>query len=296
MSRRSVMRCLAGLVLSAAIPASVAQIAGGEEGQRSRDGLTEPVYRVAKRIEPGDPAKAEHPLDPALDIARQGLEHLRADIRDYSCTLVKQERINGVLNEQEYMYTEIRNRQVQNGQVVVPFGVYMYFLKPDKAKGREVIYVEGRNENKLVAHEANFLKTFGAVWLDPNGPIAMRGNLYPITDVGVETLILKLLEKGERDRQRGEVDVKFIPNAKLNGRICTVLQVTHPERRPYFDFHIAQIFIDDEYNVPVRYVAYSWPTRPGGNPELIESYTYLNLKLNVGLTDDDFNHEKKFRY
>ena len=158
----------------------------------------------------GDPAKAEHPLDPALQIAKQGLEELRANVRDYSCTLVKQERVGGVLNEQEYMYTEIRNRQVQNDQVVVPFAVYMYFLKPEKSKGREVIYVEGRNNDKLVAHEANFLKTFGAVWLDPNGPIAMRGNLYPITDVGVETLILKLLEKGERDRQRGEVQVEFI--------------------------------------------------------------------------------------
>ena len=295
MSRRTVTRVFAGLLLSAAIPVTVAQLAGGEEGQRSREGLTEPVYRVSKRIEPGDPAKAEHPLDPALEIAREGLKQLRTDVRDYSCTLVKQERVGGVLNEQEYMYTEIRNRQVQNDQVVVPFSVYMYFLKPEKCKGREVIYVEGRNNNKLVAHEANFLKTFGAVWLDPNGPIAMRGNLYPITDVGVETLILKLLEKGERDRQRGEVQVEFVRNAKLNGRVCTVLQVTHPERRPYFDFHIAQIFIDDEINFPVRYVAYSWPSQPGGKPELIESYTYLNLKLNVGLTDDDFNHEKKFR-
>lgn len=295
MSRRSVTGFLTSLLLSTALPLTVAQLAGGEDGQRPRDGLTEPVHRIAKRVEIGDPAKAEHPLDPALQVAREGLENLHTNVKDYSCTLVKQERISGVLNDPEYIYTEIRNRQTQNGQITAPLSVYMYFLKPEASKGREVIWVEGRNDNKLVGHEANFLKTFGAVWLDPKGPIAMRGNLYPITDVGIENLIMKLLEKGERDRKRQEVKVEFIRDAKLNGRTCTVLQVTHPERRPYFDFNIAQIFIDDEMNLPVRYAAYLWPSQPGGKPELIESYTYLNLKLNVGLTDDDFNHEKKFR-
>lgn len=42
--------------------------------------------------------------------------------------------------------------------------------------------------------------------------------------------------------------------------------------------------------MPVRYAAYSWPSRPGGGPELIEEYTYLNLKLNPGLTDQDFDY------
>ena len=103
------------------------------------------------------------------------------------------------------------------------------------------------------------------------------------------------MEKGARDRKRGEVDVQFIPNAKINGRKCTVLQVTHPEPRPYFDFHIARIFIDDELNLTIRYAAYSWPTREGAKPEVIECYTYLNLKVNVGLKSEDFDHEKKFR-
>lgn len=264
------------------------------ENRLSRSGLTTPVFRIAKRIENINPAKAAHPLDPALDVAREGLVHIRTNLRDYTCTLVKQERINGVLGEPEYAYTECRNRRVENGRVI-PFSVYMYFLKPDSVKGREVIYVEGRNEGKMVAHEGNFLKRFGNVWLAPDSALAMRNNRYPITEAGVENLIVKLIERGERDRQRGECQVEFLKNAKINGRSCTVLQVTHPVPRPYFDFNIATIFIDDELNLPVRYAAYSWPSRPGGKPELIESYTYLNLKINVGLTDDDFNHEKKFR-
>ncbi|MGH7927183.1 MAG: DUF1571 domain-containing protein, partial [Candidatus Binatia bacterium] len=82
---------------------------------------------------------------------------------------------------------------------------------------------------------------------------------------------------------------QFFQGAKINGRICTLLEVRHPVPRPYFDFHIARVFIDDELNVPIRYAAYTWPQQEGAEPPVIEEYTYLDLKLNVGLTDADFD-------
>ncbi|MEC8305160.1 MAG: DUF1571 domain-containing protein, partial [Planctomycetota bacterium] len=54
-------------------------------------------------------------------------------------------------------------------------------------------------------------------------------------------------------------------------------------------FHIAKVHIDNELRIPIRYAAYSWPRRPGGNPVLEEEYTYKNVKLNVKLSDEDFN-------
>ena len=59
--------------------------------------------------------------------------------------------------------------------------------------------------------------------------------------------------------------------------------------RRNFLFHLARIFVDDELNLPIRYESYDWPEKPGGPPELIEEYTYLNLKLNNGFTDADFD-------
>ncbi|MGE3778158.1 MAG: DUF1571 domain-containing protein [Pirellulaceae bacterium] len=278
------------------------------DGKQSREALQEPVYRVSNArvdnpiptkvdstVRPDAEAAVEHPLDPAIKMAREGLQRIQSQVSDYSCTLVKQERIDGELMPQEYMYTEVRNRKVENGRVVTPFSVYMYFLKPDAMKGREVIFVEGQNDSKLVAHEGSgFLRSMGAVALDPRGKIAMRGNRYPITDVGIEFLISELVKRGERDRQRGECTAEFKPNVKINGRPCTLLEVVHPQPRPYFDFHIARVYIDDELNLPVRYEAYTWPTMPGGTPVLQECYTYLNLKVNIGLTDENFD-KKRFR-
>ena len=39
----------------------------------------------------------------------------------------------------------------------------------------------------------------------------------------------------------------------------------------------------------IRYASWSWPTEPGGQPVLEEEYTYSDIKVNVGLTDLDFD-------
>lgn len=269
-----------------------------EDAPINRDHLTEPLMRVARSTAPVMPA---HPLEPALDLARQGLMTIRNDIRDYTCTLVKRERVNGQLGEYEYMFTKIRNRQVVDGRVVTPFSVYMYFLRPSNMQGREVLYVEGKNDNKMIAREGGTAgKYLPTVWLRPNGIIAMRGQLYPITDVGLENLVLKLIERGEQEKRSGNMnaEVSFHQNARINGRPCTILQIQYSQPGPNIEFHLAQVFIDDEYQVPVRYVAYGFPQKPGEKPPVLEEYTYLNLKFNVGLTDRDFdvtNPEYRFR-
>jgi hypothetical protein len=165
-------------------------------------------------------------------------------------------------------------------------------LEPRSIAGREAIYVEGRNDNKLVAHDAGFRNLF-RVNLKPTGYWAMMGTRYPITDIGLDTMVIKLIERGERDRKRDECEVEFIKGAMVGDRKCTHLVVTHPVKRDYFDFNIAEIFIDDERNIPLRYAAYKWPAEKGGKPILDEEVIYTDLKLNVGLTEDDFNPDSK---
>ncbi len=253
---------------------------------------SEPVYRTAKSDSNHAPVTSVHPLDPALQIARGSLANIQQNIADYSAILIKRELISGSLTEHEYMGIKVRNRKYTNGVLTTPFSVYMAFLKPAAVKGREVIYVENQNNGNIVAHEGGMKGRFlPTVNLDPLGMMAMRGQRYPITDVGLENLVVKLIEKGERDRQREQCEVKFQQGAKVGDRDCTMLSVKHCDQRPYFDFHIAQIFLDNELNIPVRYCAYDWPPATGGNPVLLEEYTYMNIKTNIGLTDADFDQE-----
>jgi hypothetical protein len=233
-------------------------------------------------------AVTAHPLDPVLLVARDGLAFIDANVRDYTCTIVKRERINGELGELQYMAAKVRHGRKSEGTAAVPFSVYLRFLKPESVAGREVIWVEGRNGNKLVAHEAGLLN-FKRAWLDPNGYFAMAGQRYPISEIGMRNLIEELLAKGERERRYPDCEVKQVAGAKVNGRTCRMIQVVHPEKHPHFEFHKAQIFIDDELKVPIRYASWTWPVEPGGEPVLEEEYTYTDIQLNVGLTDDDFS-------
>lgn len=240
------------------------------------------------RAENGPAQQAAHPLDPALQVAREGLDHIKQNVKDYTCTIIKRERIKGELTDHQFMAAKIRQRQEQAGRVTTPFSVYMRFLKPASVAGREVIWVEGRNNGSLIAHEAGLLN-FKRVSLAPDGFVAMMGQRYPISKIGVQNLIEELLVKGERDRKYGECEVKFFEDALINKRPCRMIQVMHPVKREHFDFYKAQIFIDKELKIPVRYAAWSWPEQPGGEPVLEEEYTYVDVKLNVGLDDTDFD-------
>jgi outer membrane lipoprotein-sorting protein len=226
-------------------------------------------------------AAGAHPLQPALELARKGLANLQANIHDYSCTIVKRERIDGKLKEHDYIFAKIRHE---------PFSVYLYFLAPEDSKGQEVIWVDGHNDGNMLAHAGSGVRAMvGTVSLKPQSMIAMEGQRYPITEIGVENLAGRLVEVAEHDAQFGECEVNFFPGAKVNGRVCTCIQVVHPVPRRNFRFHLARVFIDDEYLIPVRYEAYDWPTEAGGQPVLMEEYTYMNVKINNGFTDADFD-------
>ncbi len=227
----------------------------------------------------------EHPLMPVLRWAKQGLPAIE-NLKDYSATLVRRERIRGKLSGYEYLAIKIRH---------APFSVYACFQAPAPVKGQEVIYIAGQNQGNLLAHKAHMSAT---VSLHPDGLIAMSGRHYPITEIGLVTLVRRLVEVGEKDVKYGECEVKYFPKAKINQRLCTVIQVVHPVPRDVFLFHLARVFVDDEWKVPIRYESYDWPSEPGGEPRLIEEYTYLDLKLNNGFTDEDFstqNPEYHFR-
>ena len=266
--------------------------------QESREGLRLPVYRVAQA--PAPPARpaanqaAEHPLQPMIAKAEELLKKMDRDVQDYTAMLVKRERIGNVLHDYQYMQAKIRHEQRnERGEVTAPFSVYLNFLAPEDIKGREVIYNKGHNGGRLTAHDGGTgllaaIKSAVTVNLDPTSERAMRGNKYPITDIGVQNLMRKLIEVATEDMKYDEVEVKVFEKTKINDRICTCMQSVHP-KRDHFRFHIARIYIDDELQLPIRYESYGWPTREGEDPPLLEEYTYLNLKINNGFTDRDFD-------
>jgi len=221
----------------------------------------------------------EHPLMPALRVAQESLRFLDANIPGYSAILRKQERINGVLHDEEIAFIKVRHQ---------PFSVYMYFLSP--CKGRECLYnnLPGGGKGKLVARDCGWKRRIGAIELDPEGTLAMKGQKYPITKIGIRGLITELIDVAKNDVNFSECEVKTYQTTMAK-RLVTQLVVTHPTERRNFRFYKAELFIDNELRIPTRYVAYKWPAKAGAAPPLEESYTYLNVKVLNNLTDHDFD-------
>jgi len=243
-----------------------------------------------------DQAREEgpHALDPLLELARRALANHVQEHRDYTAKIIKQERVGKTLYPATTMDMKLRYAASESGKERA-VSVYLKTTAPKSQAGREVLWIQGQNGNKLKAHEAG---VFGMVSLNllPRSRLAMAGNRYPITEIGIEKLLRKLIERGELDRSLGPAEVRITENVELDQIPCKLLEVIHQDptveidgKRIEFEFYLAQIYMDETRLVPIKYASFAWPKSAGQQPELLESYTYENLKLNVELTDDDFD-------
>jgi hypothetical protein len=225
-----------------------------------------------------EPRPGEHPLEDVLRLCQQGTKRLQA-IKDYSGNLVRRERLGGQLSDYQYQFLKVRHQ---------PLSVYIYYQGPKR--GSEVIYVEGRNDGQLWAHEVGAnAQLVGTVSLDPDGPRAKKESRYPITQAGLMPLLKHVVELAENDKPYGEAVVKAYPDAKVNDRPCLAIEIKHPTPRREFKFHLVRVFFDHEWTFPIRFEAYGFPRKTGDEPPLIEEYTFSNLKFDTGLTDRDFD-------
>jgi len=255
--------------------------------------LSDATLRVADNTAAAAPAQAatapaaafdltqkpgEHPLMPVLRIVEATQAEFDANVKDYSCTFIKQERVDGELGEEQKIALKIMQQ---------PFSVYMQFLQP--FAGREVAWVEGENSGRLVVLETGFKRMMGKMNLDPNGSLAMKGQKHPITSVGIRNLMIKLRKMWEAETKFAECDVTSNPNSKIGDRSCTMIQVVHPIARQDFKFHAARLFIDNELKIPVHFDAFLWPETETSEPPLDERFTYAELKVNNDFTAKDFD-------
>ena len=228
-----------------------------------------------------------HPLWPALELAVGCYKHIRKNVRDYSCSVVRRERVNGKLQEREFIAAKVRHLDLLRVRHQ-PFSVYMFFLQPNR--GQECLYVAGENDGDMLVRNGGKRFAFVTTKISPTSDTAMLGNRYPLTEFGMENLVRRLIEVVKEDiRINAETEVEFFNDATVDGRGCTGVRVTHPVYNSQLRFHTATVFMDNELQVPVHYEAYDWPQQEGGEPRLLEQYTYRDIKLNVGFSKRDFD-------
>ncbi|HUF19927.1 MAG TPA: DUF1571 domain-containing protein [Burkholderiales bacterium] len=207
--------------------------------------------------------------------ARQWIEEAQAAygaIESYTAIVHKQQRVERKLLPEETIFLKFRK----------PYSIYMKWIRPPY-KGSELLFVEGWNENRVRAHRGGLLRFFIRD-LHPTDPALMKGNLRPVTDMGIGQLITTvamnvhtLLEAGELGYHEGGKEVVY-------GRQTRVVEFVLP-RDPAVRYGGHRIVInqDVENRMLIRIRIYDH------DKHLVENYGYEQLDLDARLTAADFD-------
>ncbi len=216
-----------------------------------------------------DLAKTDH-----IALLKYCLDHYNRTYRDYTCTLIKQERISGVLGAEQ---------EVQAKYKESPFSVAMQWTR-NAPLGDRLLYVEGKYDNNMMVRPANkFLRMLvdGAVLRKPDGPDAMRNTLRPVNLFGFRKGMEDLIRVYCEARDAGHLKEAFGGFAEVAGRKTVVLERYLPASDSYPAWKTL-LYIDPELLVPVCIEGYGW------DKQLTSRYVFENVRFNTGLTDDDF--------
>ena len=234
-----------------------------------------------------------HPLLPAIRYATSHSVYIRENVRDFSCRIIKRGRIDGKLQQHQFANMKVRCEQENDDGSVQPLAVFMQFLAPRTIRDRRVLYIADQNDGKVLVRKGGTLMKHMKLRVDPLNSRARSESKYTIMDAGLDKLLDRFVQQArddmERDPSATNTHVSHFGNAMINERPCTHIQIVHPEQAGGMESHSSSLFIDNELHVPTRLVVHGWPEREGDQPPLNEEYTYLNLRLNLGLTNFDFS-------
>ena len=195
-----------------------------------------------------------------------------ARVNHYTATFLIQERLEGELRPPQWLELKFKR----------PFKVYLHWLTGKNA-GRRALYPAGVDGNELWVR-VPILVGAVTVSLDPHSPRARKDSRHAITDVGIGRLLDFFSDNAYRGLQRGEVAVED------GGQGTTFDRQTHRYRLHFpsdpvkgYYCKTALIDVDREYRLPIYTEIFDW------DGQLIERYGYHDLRLNPGLTDEDFN-------
>jgi hypothetical protein len=240
--------------------------------------VQQPAAQVQQPVAPLA-AGPSSPLDEPVRLVAEARQ-MYQKVHDYTCTMIKQERVNGQLQPENIIAVKLRNQ---------PFSVYMRWSAPRESAGQEVCFVHGRNNNQMRVHANGILGVAGFVSIDPRDPKVMQNSRHTIYEAGLGNTIERMARAWDEERRAGKTQAR-IAEYEYAKRRCVRVETYYTERVPQAYCWRSVVYFDKENKLPIRTEAYDWPRAgvPGG--DLLESFSHIDLRFNVGLTDAAFNY------
>jgi hypothetical protein len=246
-----------------------------------------PVVPAAAAV-PTAPPAVQAPTAPthtARQIVQQAAARY-AGIDSYIARLVRREQVKGKDQPEEILLFKFRKQ---------PWSVHFKWLG-ETARGREVLYVKDRHENKI-----HTLLAAGDVPLMPAGKrfsvaldsiFVRSASRYPITEAGIgasiERLQIALDAQDRGDQQRGTFTaLPLQQRPEFAQPVEAIEQIIPPGRDPDLPRGGRRLYcFDPDWHLPLLVV-----TRDAEGHE-VEYYRYDRLQAPLKLDDDDFDPDK----
>ncbi len=202
------------------------------------------------------------------------LDRYDSEVHGYTCILQKKERVKGTLRPMEIVEAHFREH---------PFSVFMEWKKGAE-KARRVLYVEGENNDQMLARPAGLIG-FLVVSRAVDAPDVKASGRYLITQFGIKLGTVRTLAAMLKAKARDALHVKYegvfrVP--ELGDRPCYKLV-----RTPYTPVE------DEGVNELTIYVDTETWLHTGSilkdsTGKLIAEYFFRNIHLNPTFTSNQF--------
>jgi hypothetical protein len=243
------------------------------------------VVNYAKAL--GTAETQEQKLQHFRDLARKDhvealkfcLEEYGRTSRNFRCTFIKQERINGKVGPEQEIAVKFREK---------PYCVAMAWTR-NAPLGDRVLYVEGKWDSMMLVRPSNaFARALApTVKRQPDGEEAMATTLRPANQFGFDRGIRSLIDIYTQAKKAGDLREEVLPvdYEMSDGRKAIVLVRHLPEGKGYPAYE-TKIYIDKATFLPVMIEGFT------SRNEFICRYLYKDIDFKANLTDQDFLPER----
>ncbi len=219
-------------------------------------------------------------FEEALALARIAQAKLE-EWKGYRCIYLRDEFIDNELKE-NYLKLAVRH---------APFSVGMEWVEPVLKRGRTVVYVEGKNGNKMVARQLGLKRV-----LDLEESISRKESRHTIKEAGLKNLVHRFITSWEAEQKTSDTTMKYVDvtlemtASKQHYSVPTrCVESIHTEAsKGKYAFYRVKLYFNKADGLPVRMEGYDWPTQSYPEGRLLERYTYIDVKPEPAPGDGDF--------
>jgi hypothetical protein len=200
------------------------------------------------------------------------------DVKGYTATLRKQERIEGHLEGSEVVEVSFRDK---------PLSVLMSW-KEGTRRAAAVLYVKGENRDQLLVRPAGRLSLVGVVARPVNGSDAKKASRYPVTESGIKVGMQRTLVSWEKAKKADALYIEYLGVKKIKeagDRPCWVLRRTRYAAPEEDGITQLTIYVDTDSWLQVGNIL------KGEEDKLIGEYFFRDIKINPHFPPGTFSRD-----